>query len=132
MSDRWFFRQRQEWIASTIRIFGFINREHLERKFEISTPQASADLQYFQKNNPGVLEYNKSTKRYEDAERIANATEVRESYNAMLEELNKLCSDFGCLGGEHRLNWLRAQLERLRHLENLEAHPLLAVGNTNV
>ena len=34
-----------------VRIYGYINRKHLEKKFEISTPQASMDLQYFQKNN---------------------------------------------------------------------------------
>ncbi len=67
MSDRWFFKQRQAWIAETIRIFGFINREHIERKFEISTPQASVDIQRFIDANPGVLTYNKSAKRYEAA-----------------------------------------------------------------
>lgn len=117
MSDRWFFQQRQQWIAQMVRIYGYINREHLEKKFEISTPQASIDLQYFQKNNPGVLEYNASTKRYEDLDRITNARDVRASYNEMLESLNELCSEFGCLGGEHRINWLRSRLERLRDLE---------------
>jgi hypothetical protein len=65
MSSSWFVQHRQEWIAETIRIFGFINREHLELKFGISTPQASLDLQFFQEANPGVITYNKSTKRYE-------------------------------------------------------------------
>lgn len=62
---RWFIRYRQEWIAETIRIFGFINRIHLERKFEVSTLQASHDLSLFQRENPGVIEYNRKTKRYE-------------------------------------------------------------------
>lgn len=62
---KWFERQRQEWIAETIRVFGFINREHLERKFGISTPLASMDLQAFQRQQPGVIVYNKSSKRYE-------------------------------------------------------------------
>jgi hypothetical protein len=53
MSDTWFVRQRQEWIAETVRIFGFINREHIERKFGVSTPQASIDLAAFQTNHPG-------------------------------------------------------------------------------
>lgn len=65
MSDRWFFRQRQEWIAEMLRIYGFINREHLMKKFEISTPQASYDLRDFQIRNPGVVIYNPSTKRFE-------------------------------------------------------------------
>lgn len=67
MSD-WFYSHRQEWIAETVRIFGFINREHIEKKFGISTPQASIDIQRFIDANPGVLKYNKSTKRYEYVE----------------------------------------------------------------
>lgn len=65
MSDRWFFVQRQQWIAETIRVFGFINREHIEKKFGISTPQASLDLAQFQRENPDAIAYNKSAKRYE-------------------------------------------------------------------
>ena len=61
----WFVRKRQEWIAETIRIFGFINREHIQLKFGVSTPQASYDLQKFQADNPGSIVYNTSTKRYE-------------------------------------------------------------------
>jgi len=61
----WFVRQRLEWIAETIRVFGFINREHIERKFGISTPQASADLGLFQRANPGLIAYNTSSKRFE-------------------------------------------------------------------
>ena len=118
MSDSWFFRQRQEWIAEMVRVYGFVNREHLEKKFEISTPQASTDLAYFQKENPSILEYNKSTKRYEDAERNRSDRACREAYNALLEDLNDLCSEFGCLGGEHRLNWLRSQLKQSRDAES--------------
>lgn len=66
MSDcNWFVRHRQDWIAETVRIFGFINREHLEKKFGISTPQASNDLAQYQEENPGIIEYNRSAKRYE-------------------------------------------------------------------
>lgn len=64
-SDNWFVNHRQEWIAETVRIFGFINREHLIRKFDISHPQASGDLQRFQSERPGTIEYNRSAKRYE-------------------------------------------------------------------
>lgn len=66
MSDcNWFVRQRQEWIAETVRVFGFINREHIERKFGISTPQASMDLRQYQDEHPGAIDYNRSAKRYE-------------------------------------------------------------------
>lgn len=61
---RWFEQHRQEWIAETLRVFGFIQRQHLMKKFGISTPQASADLQLFQKENPGVMEYDTRSKRY--------------------------------------------------------------------
>lgn len=65
MSDRWFFQHRQEWIALMLRVYGFINRAHLERMFGVSTPQASADIQYFLAKNPGAMAYNSATKRYE-------------------------------------------------------------------
>lgn len=60
----WFAEQRQEWIAETLRVFGFINREHLMRKFGISMPQASSDIQAFQRRHPGAIAYNLSAKRY--------------------------------------------------------------------
>lgn len=65
---RWFQQHRIEWIAETIRVFGFINRHHLILKFGISTPQASYDLSTFQQLNPGVLVYDKSAKRYVTAQ----------------------------------------------------------------
>lgn len=61
---RWFEQHRMEWIAETLRVFGFINREHLERKFGVSTPQASTDLNRFMRANPGAMTYDKSAKRY--------------------------------------------------------------------
>jgi hypothetical protein len=60
----WFAKTRQEWIAETIRVFGFINRQHLMRKFGISMPQASADLQEFQRSSPGAVVYDRKGKRY--------------------------------------------------------------------
>jgi hypothetical protein len=60
----WFAAHRQEWIAETVRVFGFINREHIERKFGVSTPQASMDLREFIRANPDRIVYDKSAKRY--------------------------------------------------------------------
>lgn len=60
----WFAAQRQEWIAETVRVFGFINRAHLVRKFGISVPQASADLRDYQAAHPGMLVYDKTQKCY--------------------------------------------------------------------
>jgi hypothetical protein len=61
----WFVEQRQIWIAEMLDIYGFINREHLEKKFRVSTPQASGDLRMYLKSNSHTVLYNTSTKRYE-------------------------------------------------------------------
>lgn len=61
---RWFEAQRQAWIAETLRLFGFINRGHLQLKFGISMPQASKDLSKFQRANPGAMQYDPSRKCY--------------------------------------------------------------------
>jgi hypothetical protein len=62
---RWFEQQRLEWIAETLRVFGFINREHLMREFGISQPQASNDLAAFQRAHPKAMVYDVSAKRYQ-------------------------------------------------------------------
>ena len=61
----WFKTKRIEWINEMLTIYGFINREHLEKKFYISVPQASKDLRDFQKKFPKRVWYNVNTKRYE-------------------------------------------------------------------
>lgn len=63
--SRWFENRRVAFIAEMIHIYGFINREHLMRKFDISRPQASKDLQSYQRNSAGSMVYNGKTKRYE-------------------------------------------------------------------
>lgn len=66
---RWFQTYRLDWIAETLRVFGFINRDHLQRKFGISMAQASADLASFARSNPGSMIYDQSAKRYMAARR---------------------------------------------------------------
>lgn len=63
-APRWFERYRQEWIAEVLHVYGFINREHLQRKFGISTPQASLDLQRFGRAHPKAMRYDTSRKCY--------------------------------------------------------------------
>ncbi len=63
-TGRWFEQQRQEWIGEMLRIFGFINRAHLQRKFGISDGQASVDFQRFQRANPTLTIYDKSQRCY--------------------------------------------------------------------
>lgn len=67
MSARWFESQRMAFITEMLHIYGVINRDHLMRKFGISRPQASIDLQSFQRRSPNAMFYNLSTKRYEAA-----------------------------------------------------------------
>jgi len=61
----WFESQRIAFIAEMLHIYGFINREHLMKKFGISMPQASKDLQRYQRHSSGSMRYNPSAKRYE-------------------------------------------------------------------
>ncbi len=60
----WFEQHRQAWIAEMVSIYGFINREHLMRKFQISMPQASNDLQRFLRSHPTGIAYDTSRKCY--------------------------------------------------------------------
>ncbi len=60
----WFTCQRQKWIADMLRIYGFINRIHLQRKFGISNIQAAHDFREFKKANPGAMRYNARKKIY--------------------------------------------------------------------
>ena len=61
----WFENRRVAWIDEMLHVYGFINREHLMRKFGISKPQASKDLKSFERHSSGAMAYNLSTKRYE-------------------------------------------------------------------
>jgi hypothetical protein len=63
MSD-WFAWHRHEWIADMLHVYGFINRDHLCRKFGISVPQASIDLQRFIREHPSAATYDLSGKCY--------------------------------------------------------------------
>jgi hypothetical protein len=61
---KWFQQYRMEWIAETLRIFGFINRDHLIRKFGLSKSQAAIDFADFRRLYPGVMDYDVSARRY--------------------------------------------------------------------
>jgi DeoR/GlpR family transcriptional regulator of sugar metabolism len=61
----WFEAQRIQWIGEMLDVYGFINRQHLMRKFGVSEPQASKDLHRFQRLYPARIAYNLHTKRYE-------------------------------------------------------------------
>lgn len=59
---KYFPQHRLDWITETLRVFGFINRTHIMRKFGISAPLASSDLQLFDRSCPGTTTYNASEK----------------------------------------------------------------------
>ena len=60
----WFERKRIEWIHESVRIFGFINREHIMKKFGISLPQASHDLKKVMQFHPHLMTYDTARKCY--------------------------------------------------------------------
>ena len=65
----WFGEARLSWIKEIVEIFGFINREHIEKKFGVSVAQASMDIRAAQERWPHLFEYNKSAKQYVAQER---------------------------------------------------------------
>lgn len=64
----WFTEFREQWIKESVEIFGMINRAHIMHKFEVSSPQASIDLQRVLSRWPNLMKYNTSTKQYERLE----------------------------------------------------------------
>jgi len=60
----WFAEHRLAWIADMLHVYGFINREHLQRKFGISVPQASKDFRAFTRAHPSAVRYDVSRKCY--------------------------------------------------------------------
>lgn len=60
----YFQNLRDQWIIETIQIFGFIQRGHLCRKFDISPQQATKDLSRVQKLYPSLMRYDLQLKAY--------------------------------------------------------------------
>ena len=71
----WCERQRLDWIAETLRVFGFVNRAHLQRKFGISQPQATADLRTFARLHPDAMRYDLTRKCYVASDAVFGARE---------------------------------------------------------
>ena len=51
-------------IAATLRQFGQVRRADLMREFDVSAPQASADIAEFLASNPPSVRYDVSAKAY--------------------------------------------------------------------
>lgn len=62
---RYFEKLRQDWIVEMIHIYRFINRDHISRKFGVTTAIASHDLQRVIARNPQLMRYNTTKKCYE-------------------------------------------------------------------
>ena len=63
--SNWFTEARLAWIKESVEIFGSLSREHIMLKFGISMPQASYDIRDAIARWPDLMQYNRSTKRYE-------------------------------------------------------------------
>lgn len=76
----WFVETRLAWIKESVEIFGFINREHIMKKFGISTPQASVDIREALKRWPDLMSYDKSAKQYVSQTAIIKIPEIRDPH----------------------------------------------------
>lgn len=66
----WFVEQRIAWIKESVEIFGYVSREHVMKKFGVSTPQPSVDIREVMRRWPDLMEYDTSLKRYVDTAAI--------------------------------------------------------------
>lgn len=71
--SNWFTETRVAWVKETVEIFGSISRIHIQRKFGVSTPQASYDIGEALKRWPTLMYYDKSEKIYRAALNKAKA-----------------------------------------------------------
>lgn len=51
----YFEQERHAWIRETLRVFGGLRSIHLQRKFDISSAQASKDLRCFRQLHPKTI-----------------------------------------------------------------------------
>ncbi len=64
----WFTDQRYAWIKESLEIFGAVRREHIMKKFGVSTAQASNDLREVRSLYPDLMQYDLSEKVYKTRE----------------------------------------------------------------
>jgi len=62
--NKWFEKQRQDYIEKSIKVIGQINRWDLMDYFNVSATTATRDLTLFRKNNPEALVYDVTRKCY--------------------------------------------------------------------
>jgi hypothetical protein len=69
----WFKQQRLNWIGEMLIVYGFINRKHIQRKFDVSSPQAALDLRDYMANHSHFVRYNLSARRYENTKMLSGS-----------------------------------------------------------
>lgn len=60
----WYADQRQKWIREMLRVYGFINRQHIMRKFGLSNAAAALDFKQFISTNPEAMTYDSNRRCY--------------------------------------------------------------------
>lgn len=60
----YFSEMRVQWIKEQIHMYGYINRWMVEKRFNISSSQASLDIRYVREHWPDLLIYDKHLARY--------------------------------------------------------------------
>lgn len=66
---RYFESLRVHWIVEMIGIYGFINRGHVMRKFDVTAAVASKDFRTVMKSYPDLMEYDVNWKCYVEKEK---------------------------------------------------------------
>lgn len=61
---RYFENLRIGWIIEIVEIFGFINRDHVVKKFGVSPQIVSSDFSKVQKLHPHLMRYDANAKCY--------------------------------------------------------------------
>jgi hypothetical protein len=62
----WYTEHRLDWIRESVDIFGVVRREHIVKKFGVSTAQASLDLREVRERWPDLIQYDLSAKAYKN------------------------------------------------------------------
>ena len=60
----WFMKQRQDFIRAQLKTFGQIRRSDIAKRFDVSIPLASSDIQTFIESNPDCIIYDGRAKMY--------------------------------------------------------------------
>lgn len=61
---RYFEQLRQAWIVEMVGIYGFINRDHVVKKFGVTTQVVSSDFNKVRDKYPDLMYYDPSEKCY--------------------------------------------------------------------